>query len=278
MTRIVKYFVIASLSLIFFSCAKSSTEKSQEKTEKSEIAILGVFHFAGSSADLASVQIDSILSERRQREIDKVLKKLEAFHPDKILVEYPFHKDKQLNANYQKYLDGNMELTENETHQLGFKLGRRLGHNKLYAADYKLPLSFNDLKKFAKSHGKKEKLDAFIEDVQDHAKKQSKYLEEHTILDYLTQLNTDTSDIWNKNLYLGPILEMGQDSLYPGAELAGEYYKRNLYILANIERIMESDERALLIMGSGHRAFIKQFIKDKKDIEYVEIHDYLVKN
>lgn len=278
MTRIVEYFVIASLSLVFFSCNNPSTEKSQEKTDKPEIAILGVFHFAGSSTDLASIQIDSVLSERRQQEIDNVLKKLEAFHPDKILVEYPFQKDEQLNASYQKYLDGNMELTENETHQLGFKLGRRLGHKKLYAADYKLPLHFNDLKEFAKTHGKEEKLDAFIKNVQDHAKKKSKYLEEHTILEYLTQLNTDTSDIWNKNLYLGPVLEMGQDSLYPGAKIVGEYYKRNLYILANIQRIMEADERALLIIGSGHRAFIKQYIKDKKDFEYVEIHDYLVKD
>ncbi len=270
--------ITAVFFLMVFSYCTQQFEKKVEKSKNNnpQVSLLGVFHFAGSTSDVASVQVDSILGNRRQEEIDQVLQKLESYQPDKILVEYPFSKNEKLNEEYKKYLDGKKELTENETHQLGFKLGKRLGHNELYAADYSLNLPFGNLQKFAEAHGKTDMMDKFIRDLQAKANKESKYLEQNTILDYLTRLNTDSSDLWNKNLYLGTMLEMGKDTAYPGAELAGQWYKRNMYILANIDRIAGSNDRILLIMGSGHRAILKQFVKDKNDFNYVEIHDYLV--
>jgi hypothetical protein len=40
-------------------------------------------------------------------------------------------------------------------------------------------------------------------------------------------------------------------------------------------KTVEPGERVLLIMGSGHRAMLIPFIKDKNDLTYDEIHDYL---
>jgi hypothetical protein len=80
----------------------------------------------------------------------------------------------------------------------------------------------------------------------------------------------------NKNLYLGTILEMGDEASNSGVEFTETWYKRNLYILANIMKTVEPGERILLIMGSGHRAMLMPFVKDKNDLRYDEIHDYLV--
>lgn len=79
----------------------------------------------------------------------------------------------------------------------------------------------------------------------------------------------------NKIMLLGTILEMGDEASNPGVEFTEAWYKRNLFILANIMKTVEPDERVLLIMGSGHRAMLIPFIKDKNDLMYDEIHDYL---
>ena len=268
-------YLLALMLMGLFQEVNGQDHQGDESYEKPEIALLGVFHFAGSTGDAASINLDNIQGERRQEEIGEILDHLETYQPDKILVEYPAKRQDELDQAYQKYLDGDLELHESETHQLGFKLAKRLGHSRVYAIDYKLNLPFGDLQNYAKEHGMDEKLKQFISEVQARARDKEQYLEEHTILDYLRQLNTDEADLWNKNLYLGDWLEMGNDTIYPGAELAGEWYKRNLYWLANFDRVVEEGDRVLAIMGSGHRAILKQMVIDKQDFEYVEILPYL---
>ncbi len=68
---------------------------------------------------------------------------------------------------------------------------------------------------------------------------------------------------------------MGDEASNPGVEFTEAWYKRNLYILANIMKTVEPGERVLLIMGSGHRAMLIPFIIDKNDLRYEEIHNYL---
>jgi len=236
---------------------------------------MGVFHFAGSTGDAAAIQLDNMLGERRQREISEILDHLEKYKPDKVLVEYPSKKQAELNQSYQQYLQGEKTLTENEIHQLGFKLAKRLNHAKIYAIDYKLNLPFGELREYAETHGKTQYLEDFIGNVKSYAREKEAYLEKHTLLDYLKQLNTDSSDLWNKNLYLDGLLTLGTDTLYPGARMAGDYYKRNAYILANIDRVTEAGDRVLVIIGSGHRAFLKPMVREKRDFKYVEVHPYL---
>jgi hypothetical protein len=142
----------------------ASTETKTENPNPASIAILGVFHFAGSSGDAASMKVDGMLGERRQKEIEEVLVRLEKYKPDKILVEYPYTENEQLNEAYQRYLNGDLKLTADETHQLGFKLAERLGHKKIYGVDHELTLPSDKLQAFAETHGQKEKLEKFIAD------------------------------------------------------------------------------------------------------------------
>jgi len=272
--------LIAFLLILFFLpgfiCpSMAQTGKKSSEAEQAEVALMGVFHFAGSTGDAAAIQLDNMLGERRQREISEILDHLEKYKPDKILVEYPSKKQAALTQSYQQYLQDDKTLDENEIHQLGFKLGRRLNHEKLYAIDYKLNLPFGELRQYAQAHGKEQYLEDFIGHVKSYAREKEAYLKEHTLLDYLRGLNTDTSDLWHKNLYLEALLTMGTDTLYPGARMAGDYYKRNAYILSNIDRVTAPGDRVLVIVGSGHRAFLKPMVREKRDFQYVEIHPYL---
>jgi len=277
MKRILTVTVLLTVVLSCGSAVEVWAQSSgaDQKEERPELALLGVFHLAGSTSDAAAIKLESILGKRRQREILSIVEHLEDYRPDKIMVEHPVKSQSELNKAYEKYLQDNLTLNEGETHQLAFRLGKRLGHNKLYAVDYGLDLPFEPLQKYAAEHGRKEDLQNFIANVRKRARQKEQYMEDHTILDYLRQLNTDTADLWNKNLYLGKMLTMGNDTINPGAEVAGEWYKRNIYILANMDRVLEKGDRALLIMGSGHRAILKQMIKDKSNLKYVEIHPFL---
>ena len=81
------------LSGIFTSSsAQTNSQKISTSDSKSKISILGTFHF-GSTGDVAAVKVENIMSERRQKEIRQMLKKIKAYNPTKVLIEVVRNKN-----------------------------------------------------------------------------------------------------------------------------------------------------------------------------------------
>ena len=100
-----------------------------------QIMILGTFHMQG-SCDVHGEAVEDILSERRQKEIEQLLDKIKQYQPTKIAVEIERKKDELLNQQYVAYLNQQKQLTENEVHQIAFRLAKQLEHRKVYAVDW----------------------------------------------------------------------------------------------------------------------------------------------
>lgn len=263
------------ISLIFIlGCNKSKeVEKKNESDENPKIAILGVFHFAGTS-DFSSVEFESLESTKRQKEIKDIVQKLKEFKPTKIMLEFPSSKSNYLDSLYNATLIGSRDFTINEIEQLGFRLARELNHERVYSIDYKLDLPFNELAKFAEENDK-ERFERMLTSIKKQDKKESDFLAKNSLLDYFIYRNSDQEDIRNKDQYLNQTAKFVGDSSYVGAEFVSKWWERNIYMMTNIDQWITPEDRILVIVGAAHRAVLKDFYEDRTDVEYVEISTYL---
>lgn len=109
--------LIFFLSFIFF------TVTAQEKTE---VLLLGTYHFGGSTSDSIKVTNDNILSIKTQKELEVLLSKLEEFKPEKIYVENEHHQQMFWDSIYIEHKNGKELTIKNELYQIGIKLAARL--------------------------------------------------------------------------------------------------------------------------------------------------------
>ena len=100
--------------------------------QEKQVMLLGVYHFA-SNNDMMKTRKDDVMSEKRQKEVKDLAAKLKAFNPDKIFIEWKeSQRGRLVDSTYALYLEGKFELQANEVYQIGYRLGKMLGHKKLY--------------------------------------------------------------------------------------------------------------------------------------------------
>ena len=274
MKKLIKGIIIL---IIFWGCENSSSSNKEKKMDTfPQIGILGIFHFAGTT-DYSSVEFESLESEKRQREILEIVEKLKPFKPTKVLVEYPAAKSTKLDSIYHSYLKGKHELTINEIEQVGFRLAQQLKHSKIYSIDYHLNLPFSELIEYAEKNDQ-DRLNELLSSIKKQDKKESEYLQKNTLVDYLIYRNSNEEDLRNKNQYLNNTAKFVSDTNYIGAKFVSKWWERNIMIMSNIDRLIQKDDRILVIIGAAHRAILRDFYEDRIDVDYIEIQDFLKNN
>lgn len=104
---------------------------------KPTILLLGTAHLDNpDNGDAFKSHIEGLNSEKRQKEMAEVIDCLAGFNPTKIAVEVVKEREFQMNDRYGQYLTGTIELTNNEIHQIGFRLAERMNLEKLHAVDW----------------------------------------------------------------------------------------------------------------------------------------------
>ena len=260
--------------IIFCGCEnRISLDKEKKLDNLPKISILGIFHFAGTT-DYSSVEFESLESKKRQEEILEIIEKLKEFKPTKILVEYPVKKSTKLDSTYNSYLKGRHKLTINEIEQIGFRIAKQLNHSKIYSIDYYMNLPFSELMDYAEKNDRK-KLDDFLNSIKEQDKKESEYLQKNTLSDYLIYRNSKEEDIRNKNQYLNNTAKFVNDTNYIGAKFVSKWWERNIMIMSNIDRLIQENDRILVIIGAAHRAILRDFYEDRIDVDYIEIQNFL---
>jgi len=244
-------------------------------SSKPSIALLGMFHF-GETSDLAAIKMTDLHGEKRQAEIHELVQMLMAYHPTKILVEYPFSKKDIIQKRYETYLKSNYELGDSETYQIGFRLAKAMGHASIYAMDHKMDLPFDALAEHLTKTDQMEKMNSMVGMINELMAEETKALDALPLSGYLLRLNSDWFDALANSLYLKEVLNMGSSNNEVGAMVSATWYQRNMVMLKNISTYIESpQERILVIVGSSHRAVMRDFIEDRIDLRYVEIAQYL---
>lgn len=239
-----------------------------------QIMILGTFHMEGSS-DIHGQAQRGILSKRRQAEIQELIDDLKIFCPTKIAVEVEKKNQTRLNQRYHEYQEDMLELTENEVHQLGFRLAKQLGHEEIYCVDW--------MEQGASTRGcgevcefLEEKEPALFEEVSQYENEPIMLDDNLTIQEAYRRMN-NKDYVENMKAYYVNYARIGTDEDYYGMGWLTWWYQRNLIIFANLAELVEnySDERILLIIGSAHKGLLEEMLKDSKLFDVVEVLDYL---
>lgn len=238
------------------------------------LLILGTDHFANPGLDYAQIEVADVLSEEKQREITAVLTTLATFKPTKIAVEAPYDKAESLNQLYAAYRAGSHELTRNEIQQMGFRLAVQLNHEQLYAIDHPGGhIPFDAALAYAEEH-QPDFVTKFQETIARWEAKSNQLQQTASVREILREYNSPAFIADNHQLYLD-LTAVGAGDTYIGAEALAGWYDRNIRIFANLQQIMQPEERVLVIYGLGHLAILRELAGSCADIDVANTLDYL---
>lgn len=240
--------------------------RDKNMTKGPTLMILGTFHMANPGKDVINFEADDVLTPKRQREIEQLVKRLNKVKPTKIAVEVELEKDAELEERYQNYLNGDYQLGRNEVDQIGFRLARAMGHHKVYPVDWNKspPVDFAtiDFESFAKANNQKALLEEAYSKGRGLVAKEEEIQERGSLID-LYQYDNQPKNLREGHRIYFTLVRIGNNDQYPGADWVQYWYGRNLKIFVNLTRITESDDdRILLIIGSGHVWVLQQFVED----------------
>lgn len=273
MKLIFKFLV--GFGLLFAATAVAEEDFKVPEFPRTKIMVLGTYHMANPGLDTFNMEADDVLSDQRQAEILELIYALAEFRPTMIAIESDYDSTRGP-EQYQAYLDGTYTLGRNEIDQIGYRLGKMLGHDDIYPVDYDWGMGRDvDWERYFEEFA--EQRQAIDEYGNALVKAEGEKLAASSIGEYLRFLNTDEMLEANHTFYSYFTIKDGVDDWFPGPHMVANWYKRNLYIVHNLTRIAAPDgsDRILVIFGQGHAYLLKQFLNENPQFEVVDVLDCL---
>lgn len=265
-----------SLGLLLVAASVSAQTKGQPDSppaKKVQVLVLGAFHMDNPGLDLFNLQVDDVLAPKRQKEIAELIAALKKFRPTKIAIEAPVGSAK-VKQQYEDYLAGRYSLTRNEIDQIGYRLGKELGHKQVYGIDIQGDFPFEAIAEFAKKNGKEQSLNDLVSQVPKEIEKMSAILKQGSVSDLLSHINRAEQVRKDHNFYMD-LAQFAANGEYPGPDLLAAWYQRNIRIYSNLHSLVTSPEdRVLVVYGSGHLFWLQRDVLDSSDLELARFSDY----
>lgn len=244
------------------------------KAKRPSLLVLGTAHFQNPGRDQITVQVEDIMTPMRQKEIQKFVSSISRYDPTHIAVEYPQTAQLKIDKLYKNYLDGSGKLQLTEIHQLGFRLGKALGHKKIYAIDWNGnppgQIENYDWVAYGNSNGYGDQISRIsnpssLPNIHD--------MSNQTITEWLVRINQPDILQAMHNVYFDVAL-IGDGDIQPGANWVGAWYGRNLRIFSNLVRIADKgSNRVLVIYGLGHAYLLNRFAIESRRFELVYLDE-----
>lgn len=242
-----------------------------------EIMILGVYHMSNPGLDSVNLAADDPRSPRRQTELQALSQELGAYKPTKILVEAPWGSV-TLEKAYEAYVAGTESLSTNEVQQIGFRLAKEQKLRNVIGVDY--PMFMSGLR--ADEVGPLRPpgaADAAPSTAPEHRtapqNPDDAVLQQSSVSEYLRRINDPVRAAQLQANMLSMLKPSADHTLYQSADLLTNWYKRNLRIVSNVERITEPEDRILILIGAGHLITLHDLLSESHQYEMVDPLVYL---
>ncbi|MEX0600596.1 MAG: DUF5694 domain-containing protein [Rhodothermales bacterium] len=248
---------------------------------RTPVLTLGVFHFEYPNLDAVTTNEEdqiSVLDEPYQTEIRNLVASLQTFRPTLIAVEELPAKQHEIDSLYAAYLAGRMELHRTEVHQLGFRLGKLLGLEKIHAVD-DAGRHYPNLTEIFADSSRRARFERYYLNSPDTV-----YAPERTagrvtsIVDALEHANDPDAVKAELGMYLLRQFKYEEtDGDFTGVDFeTGRWFNRNLRIFRNVQRLPRTaDDRVLLVIGSGHLNLLNYLFDVSKEFDLVSPLPYL---
>lgn len=243
-----------------------------------EVLLLGSFHFMESSIDFYCEEV--------QNELDVLVRKFLPFQPDTIAIEAADHEQIRIDESYAKFClkdlqnrnkmknealgnicmyGENYPITyDNEVIQIGYRLGKMLELQKIYAIDDDTRLNMDAMDRPTPSLT--EAMNALHTDMKDH--------EKESIVNLYQYYNGEKFSKLNHHVYI-QANAIHTDDHYTGAEMVAKWYERNLKIFSNIQRLAVHSKRLFVIYGAGHLQILRELINADNNLKLADVSEYL---
>jgi hypothetical protein len=284
--RIRNQYPRAFCGLIFFlflSLRSYSQASSAPLAQKIKVYLVGTFHFDGSAGDVYKTTREDMKTPENQRQLDDLVRRLAKASPDRVFVEWTPERQGYVDTTYQLYLQNEFELGNNEVYQVGYRLGKLLKQQHIYCADAGGDFDYDSLVSYAAQHHQTNILadlnhpsDSVARLISARIGAIYSYYQSpsgHTLTDVIISNNTPEVIASGADLYNLVYARVGEGQDYPGADLASDFYRRNMRIYTNILRQTDvaHDKSILVYIGSGHVSFLKEIFSSSLLFEVEDI-------
>ena len=250
-----------------------------------EALLLGTFHYNNPGADAVKHDVFDVMTADGQRQLEQLATKIAKYNPSKIFVEWNINEQQQLDKLYQKYLAGtyfeDKNLSDfyrkNEIFQLGFRLAKKMGHKKVYAVDYSnIEMDFAAMMQ-AISDAKQDNLQNEIDStLKKMGEKISQNMANMSLEELYISDNQAKEVAANIELYNDLSIKAGDLYNTAAAQMVSQWYKRNLFIWSSIQKIVEKDDKRILVLfGGGHTAILDQIIAYNRNWKVADLRKIL---
>ena len=266
--------------------------QAQEK-EKIDVLLVGFDHLSQMDDGPPA---SNIFSDKKQKEIKKLVTGLADFEPDMVMIEREPKEQQLMDSLYMAFEKGELKLADleggsSETFQVGFRLTKKMGLKGVHGIDHYESTSQSLLKSGTNFDLFKNGLMELISTARPLKKKVQQ--DSLSIYEYIKTMNRPELVTLSHNLIFnlpayvidGKFSEDGTntvdigsiDERYIGAEYITLFYNRNLKIYSNILNVQLQNraKRIVLIMGQLHIGVLSDLLGNNPNYNLVKVSDYL---
>lgn len=280
-------FLFLITFIFILSCQSEQKESKTGKTKSEnielEVLLIGTFHFRNynpeNNSDVTQTNEVDVLSKQNQKELELISNKIAAFNPDKIFIEFPFVKQKELDSLFKIFSPKNFKiLNRNEDIQLAFRVAKKINHNKIYGYDYRnTSFPYDEMLKTMENANQKDLIkEDEVKMVEYEAEYNKLVISTKSVTEILYFLNDDKNRKNDLAWYLNFANKAGSEKDSIGSFLASEWYRRNLIMYSNIQKqINNKDKKIMILSGASHIAVLKDFIGYNPKWKAVELKEIM---
>jgi hypothetical protein len=223
------------------------------------VLLLGLFHFDNPGLDAVKYQPIDVLQPAPQAYLEQLARRLAAFAPTQVLLEYPPASDTRINEQYAQFRAGSFALRRNEIYQIGFRVAALAGLARVHGFDVQAPPGEQKLWSYLPQAPQARQ--QFEQLIETESRRLQQLHARLTLQDVLRQTNTAEEDRRNKGFYmlLNPVA--ADSGLFHGADASAHWWHRNLRMYAKVQQHAGPGERVLVIAGSGHVAILRDLLR-----------------
>jgi hypothetical protein len=260
------------LICLTFSCKDYKNVKiSKEIKTQIPVLLLGTFHFS------KTTDAHSVHYKYNDDEANEVSRLLAKFKPTVICVEFEPKHNETVRQNYQTYLKSNGDYNFNgraEAEVFSYKIGKLSNSRAVKCIDSQLGYNYEKIDALAKKYHEKN----YLKLKKDFAEVSRQVSDSRTLKEKLKLINTENYKYYMKNINADIFTYTNSDKGFDGADIASEFYKRNLRIFANLNKVdLSEKDRVLIIFGAGHIPFLEELIKNSPKYNLEKLDNYLIK-
>ena len=244
------------------------------QAQPAEVLLFGVFHFANPGRDVVRTDQIDVTTPESQEYLAALAQRLCSFKPTAILLEFDRDREPEMRRQLADYVANGGELGSNENYQLGFRVAKACGVEKLYGFD-ESEIGWNAEPLFEYMQESAPEFQTSLNDAVALAQEsQAAAHLELGLRELLVRANDPEQDRRNKDLYL-LTNAAGAGAGFEGADATARWWHRNIRMYANVQRYAAAGERLLVVAGQGHTAILRDLLAIDGRIVARDIHEFL---